>query len=211
MGCTTGQGAHVVRGHGAGTGQRGLGQGGHSPMLHGLLQLEMHGGHFGTELFNTYRDISGSGGTSDFNMYLDMSGIAGQGGTDARNTYLDMSGRGGHLGHVGHLYLSSSLSSSRRRLHSLSLLPLLLPSLHAQGLVPQREHPLSKPSTGFLKTNQAINAPATNAATIKITRSAPHAINHGTFTFIAYYSLHTCFSLPVVAECALICKLHRTS
>ena len=63
------------------TGHLGRGQGGHSPILQGLLHVEMHGGHFGTDVFNTYLDISGSGGHSVFNMYFDISGIGGQGVT----------------------------------------------------------------------------------------------------------------------------------
>ena len=107
----SGHGAHIAAGQaghafGSGhftTGHLGRGQGGHSPILHGLLQVEMHGGHFGTDVFKTYFDISGSGGHSDFNIYLDMSGIGGQGGTVAFNTHLLGSGSGhdGQGGHVG--------------------------------------------------------------------------------------------------------------
>ena len=56
------------------TGQRGRGQGGQSPILQGLEQPAMQGGHLGTDDFKTYLDISGRGGHSVFNMYLDRSG-----------------------------------------------------------------------------------------------------------------------------------------
>ena len=46
-------------------------------------------------------DISGSGGHSVFNIYLDISGMGGHGGTDAFNTHLLGSGSG-HVGHGGH-------------------------------------------------------------------------------------------------------------
>jgi hypothetical protein len=98
----SGQGAHVAAGQaghalGSGhftTGQRGRGQGGHSPILHGLEHVLMHGGHLGTDDLRTYLDISGCGGHSVFNMYLDISGIGGQGGTVAFNTHLLGSGSG---------------------------------------------------------------------------------------------------------------------
>jgi len=102
----SGHGAHCAAGHagqalGSGhftTGQRGRGQGGHSPILQGLEHVDIHGAHFGTEDFNTYLDISGCGGHSVFNIYLDISGIGGQGGTVAFNTHLLGSGSG-HSGH----------------------------------------------------------------------------------------------------------------
>ena len=53
---------HGWQGRGSGhltTGQRGLGHGGHSPILQGLLQEAIQGGHLGTEDFKTYLDISG--------------------------------------------------------------------------------------------------------------------------------------------------------
>ena len=93
---------HGWQGFGSGhltTGQRGRGQGGHSPILQGLLQDATHGGHLGTDDFNTYLDISGYGGHSVFNIYLDRSGKGGHGGTVAFKTYLDISGIGGHVGH----------------------------------------------------------------------------------------------------------------
>ena len=104
----SGHGAHCTAGHagqalGSGhftTGHRGLGQGGHSPILQGFEQVEMHGGHLGTEDFSTYLDISGCGGHSVFNIYLDISGIGGHGGTVAFNTHLLGSGSG-HSGHEG--------------------------------------------------------------------------------------------------------------
>jgi hypothetical protein len=40
-------------------GQRGRGQGGHSPILQGLEQVLMQGGQAGTEDFRTYLDMSG--------------------------------------------------------------------------------------------------------------------------------------------------------
>lgn len=47
-------GAHGAQAFGSGhvtTGQRGLGQGGHSPILHGLLHVLMQGGQAGTADF----------------------------------------------------------------------------------------------------------------------------------------------------------------
>jgi hypothetical protein len=61
-GSTAAQGGHDVGGGHSTTGQRGRGQGGQSPILQGLLQVEIQGGH---------------GGTADFRIYLDMSGGAG--------------------------------------------------------------------------------------------------------------------------------------
>jgi hypothetical protein len=78
------------------TGHRGLGQGGHSPILHGFEQLAIQGGHLGTDDFNTYLDISGCAGHSVFNIYRVISGIGGQGGMLDFNTYLVTSG----VGHV---------------------------------------------------------------------------------------------------------------
>lgn len=46
--------------------------------------------------------MSGSGGHSVFNIYLDISGIGGQGGTDAFNTHFVGSGSG-HAGQGGQL------------------------------------------------------------------------------------------------------------
>jgi hypothetical protein len=52
------------------SGQRGLGQGGHSPPFSLQAELStMMGWGFGTELFKTYLLKSGVGGHSDFNMY----------------------------------------------------------------------------------------------------------------------------------------------
>jgi hypothetical protein len=98
----SGQGAQIADGHaghalGSGhctTGQRGRGQGGHSPILHGFEQVLMQGGHFGTEDLRTYFDMSGIGGHSVFSIYFDISGIGGQGGTVAFNTHLLGSGSG---------------------------------------------------------------------------------------------------------------------
>ena len=81
------------------TGQRGRGHGGHSPILQGLLQDAMQGGHLGTDDLRTYLDISGYGGHSVFNIYLDKSGSGGQGGTVDFRTYFDISGIGGQVGH----------------------------------------------------------------------------------------------------------------
>lgn len=44
--------------------------------------------------------MSGNGGHSVFNIYLDISGIGGQGGTDAFKTHFVGSGSG-HVGHGG--------------------------------------------------------------------------------------------------------------
>lgn len=87
-GSTAAQGAHAFGSGQFTTGHLGLGQGGQSPILHGLLQVLIHGGHAGTEDFNTYRDISGGVGHSDFNIYRDMSGWGGHGGTEAFRMYL---------------------------------------------------------------------------------------------------------------------------
>jgi hypothetical protein len=59
--------------------------------LQGLEHVLIHGGHFGTEAFNTYLDMSGCEGHSVFNMYLVISGIGGQGGTVDLNTYFERS------------------------------------------------------------------------------------------------------------------------
>lgn len=106
----SGQGPHIAGGHagqgrGSGhftTGHRGRGQGGHSPILHGLEHVLMHGGHFGTDVFKTYFDMSGKGGHSVFNMYFVMSGMGGQGGTVAFRTHLLGSGSGHPPGGDGH-------------------------------------------------------------------------------------------------------------
>ena len=50
------------------TGQRGRGQGGQSPILHGLLQVEMQGGQGGTADFKIYLDMSGGAGHSDLSI-----------------------------------------------------------------------------------------------------------------------------------------------
>jgi len=92
--CTVGQAWHGLGSGHLTTGQRGRGQGGHSPILQGLEQLLMHGGHLGTDDFNTYLDISGCEGHSVFSMYLVISGIGGQGGTVDFNTYFVGSGTG---------------------------------------------------------------------------------------------------------------------
>ena len=67
-GSTAAQGGQVVGGGHVTTGQRWTGHGGHSPILQGLLQVEMHGGHGGTADFRMYFDISGGAGHSDFSM-----------------------------------------------------------------------------------------------------------------------------------------------
>ena len=98
----SGQGAQDAAGHagqalGSGhltTGQRGRGQGGHSPILHGLEHVEIQGAHLGTEDLRTYLDMSGSGGHSVLSIYLDMSGSGGQAGTVDLRTHLLGSGRG---------------------------------------------------------------------------------------------------------------------
>ena len=90
-------GGHDGQGFGSGhlaTGHLARGQGGHSPILHGLEQLLIHGGHLGTDDFNTYLDISGCAGHSVFNMYLVISGIGGHGGIVDFNTYFVGSGTG---------------------------------------------------------------------------------------------------------------------
>jgi len=96
----SGQGEHCAVGHaghalGSGhltTGHRGRGQGGHSPILQGFEQVEIQGGHLGTEDFRTYLDMSGRGGHSVFNIYLLISGMGGQGGTVAFKTHFVGSG-----------------------------------------------------------------------------------------------------------------------
>jgi hypothetical protein len=96
----SGQGAHIAAGHagqafGSGhftTGQRGLGHGGHSPILQGFEHVLIQGGHCGTLDFSTYLDKSGCGGHSVFSIYLDISGIGGQGGTVDFSTHLLGSG-----------------------------------------------------------------------------------------------------------------------
>ena len=105
----TGRGQGAGGGHlvGAGhltSGQRGLGQGGHSPPSLRQAELStMIGWGLGILDFKTYRLKSGVGGHSDFNMYCDISGIAGQGGTLAFKTYLLKSGsrQGGQGGQTG--------------------------------------------------------------------------------------------------------------
>jgi hypothetical protein len=82
------------------TGQRGLGHGGHSPILHGFEHVLIQGGQLGTEVLRTYLDISGWGGHSVFIIYLLISGIGGHGGTVAFRTHLLGSGsiQGGQTG-----------------------------------------------------------------------------------------------------------------
>ena len=94
--CTDGHAGHALGSGHFVTGHRGLGQGGHSPILHGFEQLAIQGGHLGTDDFNTYLDISGCAGHSVFNIYRVISGIGGQGGMLDFNTYLVTSG----VGHV---------------------------------------------------------------------------------------------------------------
>jgi hypothetical protein len=104
----SGQGAQDAAGHagqalGSGhltMGQRGRGQGGHSPILHGLEHVEIQGGHLGTEDLRTYLDMSGRGGHSVLSIYLDISGSGGHAGTVDLRTHLLGSGRGqaGQLG-----------------------------------------------------------------------------------------------------------------
>jgi len=71
-------GAHGGQLFGSGqttTGQRwGGGHGGQAPILHGLLHVLIHGGQAGTDVFRTYRDMSGGAGHSVLSMYLDRSG-----------------------------------------------------------------------------------------------------------------------------------------
>jgi hypothetical protein len=67
-GSTAAHGGHVVGGGQFTTGQRGRGQGGHSPILHGLLHVEIQGGHGGTADFKIYLDMSGGAGHSDLSM-----------------------------------------------------------------------------------------------------------------------------------------------
>lgn len=97
-GAHDGQGGHVAVGHCGAGGHRVRSHGGHSPILHGLLHPAMHGGHLGTLDFNTYLDMSGSGGTSLLRIYRVISGIGGHGGIELLRTYFDMSGIGGHTG-----------------------------------------------------------------------------------------------------------------
>jgi len=94
---TAGQAGQALGSGHCTTGQRGRGQGGHSPILQGLVQPAMQGGHLGTEDFRTYFDISGREGHSVFNMYLERSGRGGQGGIVARRTHLPGSGEGQEL------------------------------------------------------------------------------------------------------------------
>ena len=90
-GSTGAQGAHGFGSGHSTTGQRTTGQGGHSPILHGLLHVEMQGGHGGTADFRMYLDMSGGAGHSLLSIYLDMSGSGGQGGMDAFRMYFDQS------------------------------------------------------------------------------------------------------------------------
>jgi len=102
----SGQGEHIAvgqagQGFGSGqltTGQRALGQGGHSPILHGLEQVAIQGGQLGIDVFKVYFDMSGIGGHSVLSIYFDISGIAGHGGTDVLRTHFVGSGslQGGH-------------------------------------------------------------------------------------------------------------------
>ncbi len=73
-GSTAAQGGHSFGfGHST-TGQRGRGHGGQSPILQGLLQVEIHGGQGGTADFRMYLDMSGGEGHSVFSIYFDISG-----------------------------------------------------------------------------------------------------------------------------------------
>lgn len=81
-------------------GQRGRGQGGHSPAS--FLQAElsmMTGCCLGILDFRTYLLKSGTGGHSVFNIYCDKSGAAAQGGMLDFRTYLLKSGawQGGQI------------------------------------------------------------------------------------------------------------------
>ena len=67
-GSTGAQGGHGFGSGHSTTGQRGRGQGGQSPILQGLLQVLMQGGHGGTADFRMYLDISGGAGHSDLSM-----------------------------------------------------------------------------------------------------------------------------------------------
>jgi hypothetical protein len=71
----------------------------------------IHGGHFGTDDFSTYLDISGCEGHSVLSIYLDMSGTPGQGGIVDFNTYFDGSGTGHGAGGTA-LFIDSGPSSS---------------------------------------------------------------------------------------------------
>jgi len=69
-------------------GQRGRGQGGHSPpslLRHAELSM-ITGCCFGILLFKTYLLKSGTGGHSVFNIYCDMLGWGAQGGIVVFNT-----------------------------------------------------------------------------------------------------------------------------
>jgi len=99
-GAHDGQGGHVAVGHCGAGGHRVRSHGGHSPILHGLLHPAMHGGHLGTLDFNTYLDMSGSGGTSLLRIYRVISGIGWHGGIELLRTYFDISGIGGQIGHI---------------------------------------------------------------------------------------------------------------
>lgn len=103
-------GGQTARGQGAGggqlwagghftSGQRGRGQGGHSPdsLVHADVSM-ITGCCFGMLLFSTYLLRSGTGGHWVLSMYWLKSCAGGQGGTVALSTYLLMSGclQGGH-------------------------------------------------------------------------------------------------------------------
>jgi len=90
-GSTGAQGAQLLGSGQVTTGHRGRGQGGHSPILQGLLQVLMQGGQGGTADLSTYLDISGGAGQSLLSMYRDRSGCGGQGGMLAFRIYLDQS------------------------------------------------------------------------------------------------------------------------
>jgi hypothetical protein len=89
---TAGHAGHVVGSGHFIVGQRDRGQGGHDPILQGLEQVLIQGGHAGTDVFRTYLLISGCGGHSVFIIYFDISGSGGQGGTVAFKTHLLESG-----------------------------------------------------------------------------------------------------------------------
>ena len=92
--CTAGQAGQGLGSGQLASGHLGRGQGGHSPILQGLLQVLIHGGHLGTDDFKAYLDISGCAGHSVLSMYRVISGIGGQGGIVDFNTYLVASGTG---------------------------------------------------------------------------------------------------------------------
>jgi len=153
-------------------GHLGRGQGGHSPILQGLLQVLIQGGHLGTEDLRTYFDISGCAGHSVFNIYLVISGIAGQGGIVDFKTYFVPSGTG--QGAEGG-QCSGSLDATRKIAFSICVgdtdffsqahfffgIWQLIHVLEAAGLQPQaglelphtRHIAIAKPSSDVLAVN----------------------------------------------------------